>query len=187
MGNIIPKAVVMSPDQRHHYGSISYKAMKEKSNLSKLSKTAKDAVKEQKTTDVKEKMMSWPTAEMNGRAFTGKFIALKDGKLMLMLSKGAEHHLTKDKVSPAAWAFAEKLQAEKDGVKSPAPSAEGNREFPMEMWKNTKGHRVEAAFVSLIGDKITLKLKKGSLSTFSVSLLSEAGIARAKKYAEQAK
>lgn len=187
MGNIIPKAVVMSPDQRHHYGSISYKAMKGKSNLSKLSKTAKEAVKEQKTTDVKDKMMRWATSDMNGTAFIGSFVGLKNGKLMLKLAKGKQHHMTKDKVSPAAWAFAEQIQAEIDKANNPTPVTEEKKEHPMEIWKNKKGQKVEAAFVSLEGDKITLKLKKGSLATFSVNLLSEASIARANKYAEQVK
>ena len=55
--------------------------------------------------------------------------------------------------------------------------------YEQEVWKNSRGRAIRAAYVASTADVVTLRLSNGKLSTFEISKLDEAGQNRVAKLA----
>jgi hypothetical protein len=176
MGNIIPKAVVTSPDQLTYMASMPYKSMKDSKAFRAANTKVKAALAGQSMEAPKDAKFAWTIAG-SGRFYKGDFVELKDDKdLVLKSPEGKPFNVPMAKLTSGAQAYARHLAG--GGEEKPAEKLE------MEPWESAKGGKtIHATFLSLKGEKITLKKQDGKLASFSISLLSEKSQQRAKELA----
>ena len=184
MGNIIPKAVILSPDQRYLYAKLSYPQLKDSKEYYKASKLVKAALEGELTATDPELVPAW-NLKNSKSTYTGTFVELQDGKTLILKMKesGKNSRIPLSKLSKGSVAYAEMLEKKRAGV---AEEAAKPAELGIETWgSSTAGKTIEATFISLVGDKVTLKKKSGKKMSFSLSLLSEDSQERAKLLATQ--
>lgn len=184
IGNIIPKAVILSPDQGYLYAKLSYPQLKDSREYSKASKLVKAALEGELPATDPDLVPAWNLKNSNS-AYTGTFVELQDGKTLILKMKesGKNSNIPLSKLSKGSVAYAEMLEKKRAGV---AEEAAKPADLGIETWgSSTAGKTIEATFISLVGDKVTLKKKSGKKMSFSLSLLSEDSQERAKLLATQ--
>lgn len=184
IGNIIPKAVIMSADQGSLYAKLSYPQLKDAKAYSAASKVVKSALAGELPAADPELVPAW-NLKNSRNAYTGRFVELEEGKtLVLKMKKGGKNsRIPLSKLSAGSVAYAEMLEKKRTGVaeEDAKPAA-----LEIETWgSSTAGKTIEATFVSLVGDKVTLKKKNGKKMSFSLSLLSEDSQQRAQLLGSQ--
>lgn len=176
MGNIIPKAVVTSPDQMTYMASMPYKSMKDSKAFRAANNKVKAALAGDTIAKPADAKYVW-TLTGSGRFYRGDFVELKDDKeLVLKSPEGKTFKVPMAKLTAGTQAYARHLAGGGDKEATEKPQ--------MEPWESAKGGQtIHATFLSLKGGKITLKKSNGKLLTFSLSLLSEKSQQRAKELA----
>ncbi|WP_435896110.1 hypothetical protein [Oceaniferula spumae] len=182
MGNLIPKAVVVSPDMTTMYGSIAYKQMKASKNFTELNKKVEAALEGKPAGAQPEPQ--WYVKAGKGSFYKGNMVNLKKNKknqqiIVLKERSGKVLNVPLGKLTPLAQKMALGQVADKADDK---PSAAA--ELEMESWESAKGGKsIKATFVSLSGGKITLKKDNGQEVTFDLTLLSDKSQSRARELA----
>ncbi|MEM1008365.1 MAG: SHD1 domain-containing protein [Myxococcota bacterium] len=176
MGNIIPKAVVTSPDQKTYMASIAYKSMKDSKSFRDANKQVKSVLDGAVVEVPKDLVYAW-TIRGKRSFVVGEFMELKDDKTVLLKTpNGRTRKMSLDQLTPGCGAYARVMAGGGDEEVS-----SGKRE--LEPWTNTKGKQIHARFISLKDGKIRLEQMNGKVVTFSISLLSEESQKRAKELA----
>lgn len=171
MGNIIPKAVIVSADQGVLYAKLSYPQLKESKEYSAASKAVKAGLSGEFPMADSTLVPAW-SLKNSKSSYTGSFVELKDGKTLVlkMHKSGKNSTIPLSKLSKGSVAYAEMLEERRTGV---AEEKAKPAELEVETWgSSAAGKTIEATFVSLLGDKLTLKKKDGKKVSFSISLLS---------------
>lgn len=176
MGNIIPKAVVTSPDQMTYMASMPYKSMKDPKAFRAANAKVKDGLAGLTIPKPGDAKYVW-TISGSGRFYRGAFVELKDDKdLVLKSPEGKQFNVPMAKLTRGTQAYARHLAGGGEEKSAEKPQ--------MEPWESAKGGQtIHATFLSLKGDKITLKKQNGKLATFSIARLSEESQKRAKELA----
>ena len=115
-------------------------------------------------------------------AVVGKFVKVADGKLHLIQENGSPGKIGLDELAPASAEYARQLEAA-----TSAPAVAPVQPLGPEKWTNQQGKAIEATFVALKDDRLTLRLATGKESTVALSSLAEASRKRAQELAAQAK
>jgi len=182
LGNTIPKAVIFSPDQGVLYAKLSYGQLKESREYTAASKLVKAALEGEIPITDAELIPVWHLKNSNN-AYSGTFVELQKGKTLILKKGGADFSVPLSKLSAGSIAYAEMLEKKRTDVveEEMKPAKLG-----IETWRSsTEGKTIEATFVSLVGDKVTMKKKGGKEMSFSLSLLSADSQERAKFLGEQ--
>ncbi len=184
MGTTIPKAVIVSRDQTTLYAQLSYKQLRETKEYSAAGKVVKSALEGDLPVADPKLEPAWYFKNSN-KFHYATFVELQEGETLVLEMKksGKSSSFPLRKMSEGAAAYAKILEGKRTGV------IEEEVKPPMlevEFWgSSTAGKTIEATFVSLVGDKVTLKKKNGKKMSFSLSLLSEESQERAKLLGSQ--
>lgn len=178
MGNIIPKVVVTSHNQKSYIASMPYKSMKDKKSFRAVNAQIKEALAGKAMEKPKDAKIVWTLAG-SGRYYKGDFVEIKDDKdLVLKSPEGKNFSVPLEKLTKGTQAYARALAG---GGAEPAAS----KKPELESWTNKKGKQIHARFLSLKNGKISLEKMDGKVVTFNVSVLSEESQKRAKELAGQ--
>lgn len=182
MGHVYPKAVVSSTDQSHVFANMNHKQLEKTSEYSKVSKVAKEALQGSLPAPGPVFDLKWTVKGTEG-SLTGTFIKLVDNKRLVLNIKGRERGNKLEEFGEGAQAYARHLagieEAPEAEKKDPKVSDETE---VVEAWESSaKNKTIQARFVSLDGDSITLKLETGKVVTFPMGKLSERSQERAKE------
>lgn len=183
-GKIIPKAVISSFDQGTVYAKMSYKQLQSSKEYSSTAKVVKLALKGKEPPVDKKVIPNWQVNNDN-RFYIGTFVELKnDTKLIIKKTEGNNTSIPMSKLSPGSQMYARMKEQQRSGAQ-PAGEKEDSETFSVETWQSSKdGKSIQATFVALKGDKITLKKKSGKSVIFPLSLLSEQSQKRARELGE---
>ena len=182
MGIIYPKAVVTSTDQVHVFANMNHKQLEENSEYRKVSKITKAALQGNLPEPKPVFDLMWPVKGSEG-GLMGTFVKLVDNKKLILKIKGKERGNKLEEFGEGAQKYAKYLA----GSEGAAPSAEedtkeNNDTEVVETWESSKDNKtIQASFVSLEGNTITLKLESGKAVTFSMDKLSEKSQSRARE------
>jgi len=177
MGEIYPQAVIASPDQCQVYALMNHKQLEKTSEYSKVSKITKEALKGNLPKVNPVPKLDWGIKGTQG-SLTGTFVKLEDNKKLFLKIKGKEYGNDFKEFNEGVHTYVKYLTevANKQKVQKNA--------YVPEIWESSKnGKTIKATFVSLINDKITLKLTTGKLVTFSLDKLSPKSQEKAKSLA----
>lgn len=181
MGNIIPKAVVTSPDQRTYMTSIAYKSMKEKKTFRDANKQVKAALAGNSIEMPKDAIMSWSLSGKNG-FHKGEFVKLQDDKTLIIKSpERGDYAIPMEKLSKGAQAYARLLAG--GGKEEAATSTTSDDQHALESWTNASGKQIQAKFLALENGKISLEMKNGKVVAFDLTKLSKDSQQRARELA----
>ncbi len=190
LGMTIPKAVITSPDQMTVYAKMSYKQLKSSKEYSASSKVVKAALDGNPPVADHTIVPRW-NLKNTTRGYNGTFIKLMDhpnkgpSVVLKMKETGKESTISLETLSSGAQAYA-KLLGGASSIAQEAETTKSTPTFAEETWESAQnGKSMQATFVSLTGDNITLKKANGQTVTFSTSHLSEKSRQRAEELAEQ--
>ena len=119
----------------------------------------------------------WIWVRANGRHYRGRFVEVKDGKLHVESEKFGKGSVSLSELSAASLAFAQQLAG---AGKEPAEKTPGHS---IETWKSSDGKAIEARFVKLEGNKLTVETTAGKSYTFPLQRLDQKSQQRAKQLA----
>jgi hypothetical protein len=179
MGKIIPKAVITSPDMSELWGQMSYQDLKQDAPYRGLRKQVDAILKgEAKPDHPADRFIYWPL-KGKGSFYIGSFVGLDDkGGLRLKMLEGNKlQTIPLDRLSDPCASLALKL-ASREAATGPVDAAGGSH--AIEAWTGSNGKTLQARFVSLEGDSITLEMEDGKTHTLPLERLDEASQLRAK-------
>lgn len=188
MGHIYPKAVVTSPDQLQVFAMMNHKQLEQSSAYSKVSKAAKKGAAGEELESLPEYVLHWPVAGSAG-FLMGPFVRLENDNKLFLKVKGKVYGNKLKEFRTGSQQYARHLHAQNNptdaaGVDQTTgeSSVTDVTEAAMEAWHSAKGGKtIQARFVTLSGDRITLEKEDGKTVTFKLSLLSEQSQQRAKE------
>lgn len=178
--NYMPKVLVSSPEMDEIWGTLSYKKMNDRSNFRDLEKQIKALVENPEGPKPEPpKKQFWEFKE-SSKGYFGKFEKLEGDTLFLKRTSGKVVTAPLKKFNEPAVRFAKTLAGlEKEPTLS-APSAGG-----MVTWTGVNGKEIQAAFVSLDGEVLSLRNAMGSTYRFPLSRLNPESQEKAKAYAQR--
>ncbi len=176
MGNTIPKLAVLNSQASKVWEKLPYKEISEK-RLKKL----KNAVAKYQSgkaipPEHSDVDLTWVTK--NGGAYVGELVEILPNALRLKGKKGKIINAPFKNLSPLSIAYAKQIIGQSDSEETTASPA-------METWIGNNGKSIQATFIALTGDQISLELKNGKTSSFPLSRLAEESQKRAKELADQ--
>ncbi len=185
MGNVIPKAVVAAPDMSRAWYLLNHDELGE----SKSYREAKRAVRDIQSGEAQPpepeagEMLEWGVKGKNG-FYTGSYQGVTDkDEVLLKNPKGDTFPIALEKLGTGSVNYARSLS----GKDAPAP-AETETAAPvapaLESWESADGKKIEAKFLSLKDDKVSLENADGKVFSFPLVRLSEASQARARELAK---
>ena len=177
MGTFDPRFVILSADLKETFetagneqitGDPAYAFYKE------LRKSMRKHLADWKpSTQIPDDELTW--VKSDGRHYRGKFIEVKDERLHVESEKFGKGSVALSELGPGSLAYAKLLSDKK-----PAPT-----ETKLESWKNTDGKAIEARFVSLKNNQLTVETDAGKSYTFPLDRLDQTSQAKAKKLATE--
>jgi hypothetical protein len=190
---IPPKVLIGSPfedepwvtvESKALLGTGRRKALREAETKAKAKSVAFFAVPNPGPSEPGDKELKWAKSDGNGH-YTTKFVRV-EGEEIIMSWEGREGGVAFDALYPSAVRWAKSLKgspskesAEEDvddKDKAKPAAAKKQEPGPMERWTNKDGKALEASFIKLDGDKVTLRNEAGkefTVSIFSLSLTSQ--------------
>jgi len=184
MGTTIPKLVAVSPAEDVVWADMSYKQLQSEKGLKTAARSVAAIGKgDAEAPEISDFVPFWSITGKEGYRYAGNFEKLEGETLHLKLTNDKTTKVNLSSLTPAAVAYAKKM-AGQTSASEKAEEDSAELVHSEESWTNTKGSSLRGTFVSLNGNKITLKLANGKESTFDLSLLSEESQTKAKSYAE---
>jgi hypothetical protein len=117
----------------------------------------------------------WVRAD--GRHYRGRFIDVSGGRLHVESEKFGRGSLALDELAPGSLGFAKQFAGKQE---RPAPEQSGHR---IETWTSTDGKAVDARFINLENDEITVETETGKSYTFPLRRLDRRSRVRAEEIA----
>ncbi len=183
MGNIIPKAVITSPDMLEMWGQMKYDDIKVEGSYRGIKKQVDAILKgEAKPENPPDRPIYWPIKGSN-EYYIGAFVELGDngGLRLKMESNGKISTIPLERLTENCAVLARTLAGREPAAK-PQPN---DREAPaMESWTGSNGKTLQARFVSLADDKVTLEMEDGKTYTMPLERLAGSSRERATKLQE---
>ncbi len=182
MGKIIPNAVITSPDMSEIWAQMSYEDLKVERPYRNIKKQVDGILKgETKPENPPDRPIYWPVKGKSSY-YLGCFVGLDNGSLRIkMPQSGNSSTIPLDLLTDNCAVFARSL-AGGDPAASPQAAAGGSP--ALEAWTGSNGKTLQARFVSLAGDKVTLEMEDGKTYTMPLERLAEASRKRAKALQE---
>ncbi|MGI9244853.1 MAG: hypothetical protein ACR2RV_28880 [Verrucomicrobiales bacterium] len=179
MGTFDPRIVLLSADLKEALGAIGSDKI--------VGDAAYDTYRYLKRT-MRAKLAGWkasdkpPAQELiwvraDGRHYRGRFVEVSGGRLRVESDKFGKGSLALGELAPGSLRFARQL-SEKGG--DAAPEESGHK---IETWTSSDGKAVEARFVSLENDEITVETDAGKSYTFPLERLDRRSRMRAEEIA----
>jgi hypothetical protein len=182
MGNTIPKAVITSPDMSEIWLQMSYAKLRTESSYRDAKKQVDAILKGgPKPESPPDRHIYWP---LKGKEsfYIGSFAGLDDkGNLRLKMLKGGKvSSIPLDRLSAPCATLARTLAG---GKPAAGPQSAANQTPVLESWTGSNGKTLQARFVSLADDKVTLEMEDGKTHTLPLDRLAESSRNRAKELA----
>lgn len=175
-GNIIPKAVTADVDGYEVYALMPNKGMTEKSTFTLYKKDVLKGENRLVGEDGASPKINWYLKDKPGSYYDGAFVSLKGEDLTLSKENDKKFSVNLNTLTPASIAYAKYLGGRSSEEIPASPHI-------MEAWTSVDGRSIQAAFVKIENDSITLEKGPGQQITFAVSLLSSSSQARARMLA----
>ena len=177
MGTFDPRIVLLSADLVETLGTAGSEKL--------VGNAARDTYRDLKKS-IRAKLAKWktggtPSDEMiwvrkDGRHYRGRFIEVKDGRLHVQSEKFGKGSLPLDELSPASLSYAKQLAGTKSEAEEPSPGAS-----KIETWTSRDGKVVQARFVALKDELLTVETAAGKAYTFPLDRLDQKSQAKAKQ------
>lgn len=182
VGHNIPKAVVTSPDMSEIWFQMGYTKLKNEDSYRDARKQVNAILKgEEEPESPADRAIYWP---LKGKDlhYTGSFVGLDEsGKLRLKMQKdGKLATIPLDRLTPQSAVFARML-AGKEGNSDSEPASADEPE--LESWTGSNGKTLQARFIRLVDDKVTLEMEDGKTYTLPLDRLAESSRERARELA----
>jgi hypothetical protein len=178
MGHVYPKVVITSPDMKAIAAQLNNKDMNSSSMYSNAKKQLDTLLKSSTSPELNiDRVTHWKSSNSSG-FYIGTYLGMKNEKTvnLKLTSDGKTYAMDLGRFNPSTVAFIKEL-AENKNPKSPAVN------YVIEGWKGSNGTVIQAKFVSLEDDKITLEMKDGKTHTLPLEKLEQSSQDKAKSYA----
>ena len=181
MGRVYPKAVVSSTDQIHVFANMNHKQLEKTSEYSKVGKVTKEALQGKLAEPGPVFELHWAVKNSEG-GLKGSFVKLVDNKRLFLKIKGKEYGNKLEEFGEGAQRYAKYLAGSKSETSVSKDNKDEDISKVVETWESsTKNKTIQASFISLDGDSISLKLESGKVVTFSMNKLNEKSQRRARE------
>jgi hypothetical protein len=179
MGNIIPRAVITSPDMSEMWGQMKYEELKVEGPYRGIKKQVDAILKgEAKAENPPERPIYWPI-KGSKEYYIGAFAGLGDkgGLRLKMESNGKIATIPLERLTENCAVLARALAGREPAAK---PQPEAGQTPAMESWTGSNGKTLQARFVSLADDKVTLEMEDGKIHTMPLERLAGSSQERAR-------
>ncbi|MCU0751814.1 MAG: hypothetical protein MUF86_07000 [Akkermansiaceae bacterium] len=179
MGNLIPRAVITSPDMSEIWGQMKYEELKVEGPYRGIKKQVDAILKgEAKPENPPERPIYWPI-KGSKEFYIGAFVDLADngGLRLKMESNGKMATIPLGRLTGNCAVLARTLAGREPEAK---PQPEASQAPALESWTGSNGKTLQARFVSLADDKVTLEMEDGKTYTMPLERLAGSSRERAK-------
>jgi hypothetical protein len=180
MGHVYPKVVITSPDMKAIVAQLSNKEMGSSNMYSTAKKHVEAMLKLSTSPELDINRIShWKSGNSSG-FYIGTYTGMKDEKTvnLKMKSDGKTYAMDLNRFNPATAAFLKELAENKKPAKATVNNV-------LENWTGSNGTTLQAKFVSLKDDKVTLEMESGKTHTLSLERLDKTSQDKAKSYATE--
>ncbi len=181
LGRVIPQAVVTSADMDVTWSTLTYDVLKQERGYREVNRKLKAIRKGEVTVERNpDQILRWQLKGRNS-GYTGSFVGIDSkGRLEFKDKSGKVYRKPMNVFAESAANFARFLA----GQEAASGGAVSDVVYGIEPWTSSDGKVIQAKFVSLGDDKVTLETDKGKSYTLPLSRLSEDSRERARELAE---
>ena len=178
MGTFDPRIVLMSADLRQTLATVGSEEIvgdPARETYRRLRKSIRAKLGEAGAGGTGDAELIW--VRKDGRHYRGRFIEVKDGRLHVESEKFGKGSLSLEELSPGSLSYAKLLAGKVEGA---VPDGAGDG---IESWTSSDGKVIEARFVKLQGETLTVETAAGKSYSFPLGRLEAKSQARAKQLA----
>jgi hypothetical protein len=171
LGRFIPKVVVTSPDMSRIFGYIRYEDMRENRHFMSLARQVREFTSAPESAPLAEGDFSWYLK--TGRVMNGSFIRVEGENLVMKMTESGNESTRPLSDFADGTVLQARVLAAGGSLPATGPIRPGDA-APMEVWTSADGVRqIQARFISLSGETLTLVNDQGQTLQFGIGLLNE--------------